>query len=130
MAKKNKKESKVQVVDKTGEDAPTVKVSDKLKNKVEGMSAAEKAAFAAELGLPVKKIREPKEKEPTQTDRFNEADARLAEQIDSIRTILDGCEFPGGFALTIGVDHAGKPFARTKQVRAPYGPRNKDKNAD
>ena len=124
------KEKKVKVVDNTGEENGP-KISKKLVAKVEGMSDEEKAQFAAALGLPVKKIRTPKPKEPTQTDRFNEADARLADQIDSIRTILEGCEFPGGFALTIGVDHEGKPFSKTKQVRAPYGPRSdKEANAD
>ena len=123
---KNSKNKNVIVQDNTNEDeAP--KVSKKLADRVAGMTAAEKAEFAAALGLPVKKISEPKPKEPTKTDKFNEACDRLAGQVDSLRTIIEGCDFPNGFAVSIGTDADGKPTFDCKQVRAQYAPRGSKK---
>jgi len=116
------KKSKIVCQDKT-ETSEKSLASKKLQARVAAMSPEDKAAFAAELSLPVRKIPVPKERVPTKTDKFNEANGRLTEQIASIHTILDGCEFEGGFALTIGCDAKGNKVHSCKQVRAQYAPR-------
>jgi hypothetical protein len=114
--------SKNAKVVKQDEDKPKG-ASKKLIARVGNMSDEEKNALAAQLGFNVKKVRTPAPKEPTKTDKFNEANGRLDDQIDSIHTILEGCEFPNGFALTIGRDASGDKTHNCKQVRAQYAAR-------
>lgn len=115
------KDNGVHVIDTT-EQAPKVDV----KAALEALSTEERAELLQSLGFTQRKAREKKDQGPDPRELFQAAREKLYKQMPEIKGIVEGCEFPSSFAVTVGVDPQGLFFANLKRVRNKYGPRVHD----
>lgn len=113
--KKNGNGNGVEVVDETAEG--------KAKAALEALSEEQRAEVLKELGITTRKPREKKDTGPSPSELFSAAKEKLYNKMPDIKGIVDGCEFPSAFAVTVGVDPEGLFFADLKRVRNKYGPR-------
>ena len=113
--------------DEPGDNGNDLNVHLDAKTALEALTDEQRAELLKEMGFTQRKTREKKDKGPDPRELFHAAQARLYIQMPEIKGIVDGCDFPSSFSVTVGVDPEGLFFANLKRVRNKYGPR-KDKD--
>lgn len=84
------------------------------------LSDEEKNKIADSLGIIIKNKKEDRGK------LFKQACTNFIDNVfPSICELLQSCNFPGPFSITIGVDINGEFFHRMNRIRKKYGPRKK-----
>jgi hypothetical protein len=122
--KEKKKNNEVKVIDETPPEAENS--AEAAKAALAALSEEERAAVLKELGITTRKPREKKDTGPSPSELFKAAQEKLYNKMPAIQGIVDECEFPSSFAVTVGVDPEGLFFASLKRVRNKYGPRKSD----
>lgn len=110
------KEKKVVVVDKTKDPVEAASAApsqvDAAKAAIASLTDEEKAQLLAQMGLTKKGSGKSKARA-----QFKVASESLFGAMPEIQAILDKCEFPAPFALSVGRDHEGNFNANLKRLR-------------